>query len=155
MPRLIIVIGLTGSGKTTYLEKIKANGEIDYMFDDFHACAAGNSHKIEASKYFNKLSSCLSDRKNCAIADIEFCKLDHLEYMITELVKLANNITIEYRYFENDPKTCIQNIKFRKRGDMTNQIDHVKRYTKFYNIPEGVTPMLIPDAQSLSETSNP
>jgi tRNA uridine 5-carbamoylmethylation protein Kti12 len=54
MPKLIILVGLPGSGKTYYLNRLSQMEDIrsDRIWDDYHARSLDNTHAIDQSRHF-------------------------------------------------------------------------------------------------------
>jgi hypothetical protein len=146
LAKLVIVIGLPGSGKSYYFDNLVSKGETtrEYICDDFHGDANNNPPRVVDSKHWFKLLSNLEQGKECYISDVEFCDKSRLQELI-DIVKIyIPEISIESRYFENDPDNCEKNAIARGKIKETNvpiEIATIKRLTKIYKVPEDVTPM--------------
>jgi len=137
-PKLIIIIGLPGSGKFCYLEDLCKKREVQYIYDDFHANAFNDSRKVVGSQHFCALISHLKNGEDCAISDVAFCKNTRLKEVIDETMKEAKDVKkIELIYFKNEPENCIQNIKARNRKSSDKEINLVGELTGAYKIPDG------------------
>jgi hypothetical protein len=115
--RLVIVIGLPASGKSTFV----ANNYPEYIvFDDF------------ISKFFN--GHCLEAihaQKPVCVVDPRLC-IPHV--FVRYMAKLAHAIDddTEFKiiYFRNDPEQCILNSQ--ARGDESKMIETINAYSKIY-----------------------
>lgn len=146
LAKLVIVIGLPASGKSTYFHNLVSSGETtkEYIYDDLHSDANNNSPRVVDSKHWFKLLSNLEQGKNCYVSDVEFCDISRLQELIDTVKIYIPEISIESRYFENDPENCEKNVIARGKMKGTNvpsEIATIKRLTKIYKTPTDVTPM--------------
>lgn len=141
MPKLIVVTGLPGSGKSFYISYLVENGEVEKVcaFDDFHACAHSDSSAIEDSRYFSGLIACLREGKDCVVTDIKFCSKDHRERLLTTMKKKSCNFEFDLRCFENKPEICKQNVRNRNRKSVKKETSLIDEYAASYEIPSGAT----------------
>ena len=96
---LIIIIGLCGSGKSYYAKQLKDC----IIYDDF----------INAF-YNGNLIFSLKNKENVCVIDPRLCKKDIFDKYITIFQQYTDNISLIL--FENDPETCLNNIKGRNDG---------------------------------------
>lgn len=137
MSKITIIIGLPGSGKTTYILQNYENIKKENIFDDYHE----TSPEFEGSAYYPKLCNSLKNDEDVIISDIIYCKKEKLDLIvrkINELIKqLGVNAKIECLYFENNPEACKDNVKNRippKR--IVREISFIDNTTPDYNIPK-------------------
>ncbi len=140
MQKIIIIIGLPGSGKSTY---ISLNEEFKgaIVCDDYHKSSYKRSREFIDSIYFEDLKKGLIAGKDVVISDIAFCKPDRLDKITQNIQSLLSELeikaTLECRYFENNPKACIDNIFRRNRTDRVQQeIDFINKTSSDYNVPD-------------------
>ncbi len=118
--QVIIIIGLPGSGKTTYSD---TNEELKdcIIFDDF-------------IRYFWKgyvMKSIKNNDKVCLI-DPRLCMFDVFKRYISKIEKYVSRDKIKLVIFDNNPDQCLLNIKDR---DNRKGIDRtILEYSKVYNI---------------------
>ena len=139
MATLFVVIGMPGSGKSCYirneLRPLCAEG---VCAEDYMAESHKNASRFGASRYYESLIQALKDSKNCAIADIEYCRIKKRKE-IEEIVRgEVQGVEIKWYYFENDPAKCEENVNCREnrsnrqKSKERNKICELK---KIYVIP--------------------
>jgi hypothetical protein len=146
MPNLTVLIGLPGSGKTTYIDNHFKDVRI---FDDFQKDAKDNSSVFEKSRNYLPLVKAFIDGKDCVIADIAFCDPKNLTIVAESLKEIADvfelNIKVDYLFFKNDPQKCKINATDRGRFKHPDELKKIDELSKIYRIPSGATtlPVLI------------
>jgi predicted kinase len=139
MSKLIFIVGLPGSGKSSYVKKINENNTF-IVFDDFKDNAILNRREFTFSSSYCKLMDCLRAGKNCIITDIDFCKTSSREEAELIMTGWKLGIEIEWVFFENNPEQCVENINKRAIELIRNEDSAILKaaeYTKEYNIPRG------------------
>src|ERR1039457_2222600 len=94
-PTVTILIGLPGSGKTTYLEQKYPVHKRNCCFDNFHENSLDNTGTFTQSRHFETLKQLLRDGINCLISDIEYCRTKRLQDAEQSLKVLAQGLGIE------------------------------------------------------------
>jgi hypothetical protein len=136
MVKLIIVIGLPGSGKTHYLEELKAQKKIMSYYDDYQKKSYGNDNDPILSRHYGPLLSKLKRGQTVAIADINYTRKDELDAVVASVLRVLPEIKVELHYFENNPQKAIINIKTRAREDgMVKELTFVRENTLNYIVP--------------------
>lgn len=137
--KVIIIIGLPGSGKTTLAKKFK-----DYLiFDDF----IGNFYNGDVIyKLKSKSKICLIDPRLCIYSIF-------LKYF-NVILKYVSKEKIQIIIFENDPKKCLINL--RKRRFDTNIQNIINNYSHVYSLKNYIkfNPIILPIYTSSNENSN-
>ncbi len=127
MNKLILVIGLPGSGKSHYLRQLKEDEQIDEYYDDYQKDAFGESPNPYLSKNYGELLARLINEETVAIADIQYCEQDKLDAVLESIKHVLPNIEYDLRYFENNPEKAIANILHRDRDQrVDNEITFIK-----------------------------
>lgn len=139
MSKLIVVIGLPGSGKSCYLKKLRDDGEFGWICEDFHAGAQLNSREVEASQYLVQLLAHLKAGDVCAVADIAFCCPDRRQKFVDEIIARAPDVEMEFRCFENDKASCIKNVERRARASLPEEKANIEKFSAVYEYPRGTT----------------
>ena len=115
---MMIIIGLAGSGKTSYYHKKLLN---DYeLYDDF----ISNPFDIEE----------INDRM-CLI-DPRLCDFKIFQDIMSDIEKYIDKTKINLILFENNPEKCLINSKNRLNKNVENMINiYSKKYklTNYYN----------------------
>jgi predicted kinase len=133
-PRIVLVAGLAGSGKTPYLARLGAEGWI--AFDDFKANSRMNLPHLRNAPRYDELIQALRDGRNCVIADMGFCRSRDRHEAESILRKDVPSVTIEWQFFENDPQQCAENIRCGTRPAQP-RLAKVEEFTALYSIPPG------------------
>ena len=143
MSKVIILIGLPGSGKSMYLNNNQEKFKKFFICDDYHKSSYKKSRYFEDSLFYNDMQKALKKKKDILLTDIAYCKTEKLkntEEGIKRIAKELNlKIKIDYLYFENDPEACKQNILRRNRTDrISRELEYVDETSKQYAIPKDV-----------------
>jgi cytidylate kinase len=113
---MLIIIGLAGSGKTTYFQQNLSNKY--ELFDDF----ISNFFDGEIIKKINE-EICLIDPRLC---DFEMFK-----NVMIEIEKYIDRSKIKLLLFENNPEGCILNSRMRHKKNVEKMIEI---YSKKYDL---------------------
>ena len=123
-PRLIVIIGLPGSGKTELMNKYSiSNYE---LFDDF-----------VTSFFIGRLSSYLRQNKKVCACDPRLCLVENFQYYFNKFTEIVPTNSILIILFENNPEQCINNINLRTReqgNEKQNILNNVRDYSKNYDL---------------------
>ncbi len=117
--KLIIIIGLPGSGKTTYFhEKLKPLGFL--FFDDFVSSMC-NGKMIRAIK---------DGTNDVCIADPRLCNFEIFRRVMKVIEDYINKSAIKLILFENDKNKCLLNACKRATKNVDKAIEF---NSKIYN----------------------
>lgn len=131
-----VIIGLPGSGKTTYAQKWlhvveKVSPGICVLFDDLSLDFSDIAKRFNPETHRSIL---ITDPKMCGVSE---------EHIIKKLDSLFNVDvrTYVFFYFENDPEACIINaLRDPKPG---GTINFIKMYSPHYKIPPNAIPLKV------------
>ncbi|MFZ3009952.1 MAG: AAA family ATPase [Candidatus Microsaccharimonas sp.] len=133
---LTIVIGLPGSGKTTYINNLADQNSQLSIYDDYQGEAYNNDSDPRLSKHFGELVGNLKKAKNVIVSDIRYCIPHELNVFLGTVLSAAPNVRIELKYFENNPEACRKNILFRNRENRVDQeLELLNKLTSGYVLP--------------------
>lgn len=123
-----IIVGLPGSGKTTYAKTLPGR-----LFDDVAMSRRG----------MDDLKAYLSTGSDAVITDV-FNTAPAIRSATEETIRRAandSNITINWVFFENDPEACYHNVIQRNAGSHAEfkliSWETIKEKSAVYTIPEG------------------
>jgi len=116
MPKVTIIIGLPGSGKTSFTEFFP---EPRLVYSDwgweFNITEKGDiSSSPHEESRFNDLLNNIETSSNIIIEGSNFCNHKFMCQMEYHLNLNFPNIKIEKYYFENNPKDSIANVFYRE-----------------------------------------
>jgi len=132
---VLLVAGLPGCGKTTYLDELQGDGWL--IFDDFKAGAINNSSRFRMSRHFAVLLAHLRDGVRCVVADIDFCKTESCAEAECALRAEVPGVGIGWCYFLDEERVCEANIIRRNRPSLRADLAKLHEYSSYYRIPRG------------------
>jgi len=149
MPKLIVVAGLPGSGKSQIKEQFKDLE--DRFFDDYHASATGDSPEMEAGRRYPELKAALDGGQDCLIAEPAYCWKQRRHYLTKWMRKYYPNYMIEWKFFENNVSQCVLNILHRNKTEFRGfkDLQLAANLTLQYDIPAGSEQMKVWDEPKL------
>jgi hypothetical protein len=132
---LILVAGLPGCGKTTYLCQKCREGWL--AFDDFQAHAFEDCSQFRSSRKLRALLSALQDGLSCIVADIAFCDEAHRKDAESVLRAEMPGLAFTWEFFSNDRNACEANVKRRSSAGIQHDLCCLAKYSAAYHIPDG------------------
>jgi hypothetical protein len=141
MSKITMIVGLPGSGKTTYAKELLCGKWATKLFDDPSVDEKG----IEALRlYVRNGSNAIVTDVYCITPDVRALAVEKMrswsqdEWNRHSLYK----IEIEWIFFANDPEACIANIKRRNQENPNFRLipdGLVREASRHYVIPDGAT----------------
>ncbi|MBR1454792.1 MAG: ATP-binding protein [Lachnospiraceae bacterium] len=125
-PNMIVICGISGSGKTTFAKKIAELSNYRYLSPDNFYEAVNGSAKIHENKFevwmnlFRAIRICEEQGINCII-DSNFPTQCDREQLIRWFPNFKHNLI----YIKTDPKTCIARNKLRDRVIPEEQMNEI------------------------------
>lgn len=135
--KLILIVGLPGSGKSRLLKKQFSDSTKYRIFDDFKANAVIDCIDFTYSQnYPDIISEMKSSLRHIVISDIDFCNYKRYKRVIAILDWWIKNKGYSYCIkpivFENDPAKCKNNVVKDKGRDMNSRIAMIQEYSRNY-----------------------
>lgn len=144
-----MVAGLPGCGKTTYLEELQRDGWL--TFDDFKAGAIDNSPSFHKSRRLGALFAGVREGHKCVVADIDFCKNESREEAENVLGVAAPGLKMRWCFFAHDERSCEENIRWRNRDSLSDDLRELRKYSRIYSIPKGADVRSVRTARTRTE----
>jgi len=137
MATLTIVIGLPGSGKSYFLDRLVNNGTLpeERTCADYFRGSKDNILEVPRSPFFEPMISSLKRELDCAIADISFCEVRHLRALVATVLAEVPTVTIKRIYFRNDLDACRRNVW--GSANEAARLAEIERLSHVYVIPSG------------------
>ncbi len=130
---LTIIIGLPGSGKTSYIATLADKNPQLAIYDDYQGESYGPDADPRLSKHFGPLVSNLKQAKSAVVSDIRYCIPSELNAFLSVILGAAPNTRIQLKYFENNPEACKKNILARQReGRVEKELELLEKLSKGY-----------------------
>lgn len=110
------------------------------MYDDYQGQAYNSEHDPRLSKHFGPLVADLLSGKTVIVSDIVYCLPKELGVFIGAILSVTPNVTLDFRYFNNDPDQCRKNVITRSRPDrVERELELIDKLTKHYEIPSATS----------------
>lgn len=130
---LMIIIGLPGSGKSTYIEKFREKHTSCSTYDDYQGGALGDDPDPRLSKHYSFLVRDLKDGRTVLVSDVRYCIPSELNAFLSAVVGTAPNTILVFKYFENNPELCKQNVMSRNReGRVERELELIDNLSSNY-----------------------
>ena len=134
--RLILLGGLPGSGKSKYLERLRADGWT--VFDDFQKKAINNLALFRMSRHYSELVQALREDRPSVVADVRLVTIEYRADAENTLRTDLPNVVMELRIFELDQAQCAENIKNSPDPrDAPNRLRILGEFAPKHSIPQG------------------
>lgn len=139
---LFVVVGLPGSGKTTYIDRLIAEGELDGYCDDYqyspdrrHSSSVSEQDARYFEKQDNQLFEAIAQGRRWAVADTRYCDPANRSRLEDIVCSRFADLVLKYVYFENKPGKASHNAIIRGKGIAFHQLNLIRYYTELYEIP--------------------
>lgn len=134
--RLHVLIGLPGSGKTTFL---KQRFQIEHpeviVFDDYQANAIVDLPDPQWSRNRADAIEALRSGRDVLVSDVNYCRSAVLERLVDLMRIDVPGVEVELIYFANDPASAIHNVRLRGREGHLREIELIRDLSKGYAPP--------------------
>lgn len=146
MQTITIIIGLPGSGKSTYIKNNSEKFKNAVICDDYEKSTDNHkhSHIFRESIYFQDIRNALINGKDVVLSDIAWCRPERLEILKEDIKNILEELGISAKiasvYFENNPEACKINIikRNRRKEKVEREIRLVDKLSSVYVVPNGI-----------------
>jgi hypothetical protein len=144
MPKLIVVVGLPGAGKSPYLKELSEKLDCR-IIEDFMKDSIGDSPGSTRSKHYPEIVRSLRGGTAYAIADVAFCDTGRRVELQAVFAADVAGLLIDWHFFANNSNACRKNVTRRSREELSDELRKIDELSGRYFIPEGVTPIPVVD----------
>lgn len=139
-PRIILVAGLHGAGKSTLIKNLKR--ETDFLvFDDFMKNSVDDQRDFFSCFHRDSIIEALKLKKNIILAETRLCEPDFREEFLSDLAPLLEPYEISWHCFTPDLAACSNNILVRSlslsKSYITQEETHNQKLALVYTYPSG------------------
>ncbi len=131
--QLVLLGGLPGSGKSFYLDALKARGW--KKFDDFQAKARNDSIDFRDSRFFTDLIGDLKAGQRCVVADIRLIHQPYRESALRALRSAVGSIAVQFQVFENQPAECVRNVHRNTDRRLKDRLAAIDHWSNHHSVP--------------------
>lgn len=135
--RLLVVVGLPGSGKSRLIDERLGQTVTGLRVHDFHADAIDGSPEVKKSRHYIPLVQKLKAGHDCVIADIEFCRPGRRDAFVRTLQEALPGLEVEFHCLRNQPDRCIRNVLSRCRKSVDEERRKILELSNDYTLPAG------------------
>jgi hypothetical protein len=140
VPRIILLGGLPGSGKTPHIDQLSQDGW--ELYDDFQANAYDNSPRFPKARRYAELIQSLRRGQRCVVSDIRFVCADYRADAQQVLQKAVGELALDWRLFAKDPLQCAKNIQsVAGQRPAEPRLAALEEFSRKYSLPQGVVPL--------------
>lgn len=125
MTKVICIVGLPGSGKTTLAYRMADDRADVTVIDDIRS-----QESLPAPDAYAVL----------IITDPWFC-MESVRVSAEATLRMRYGTAVEWIFFENDPAKALANVERRADGRLVTGL--IAQLSRYYRVPEGVTVMRI------------
>ena len=131
---LMLVVGLPGSGKSTWCKAVAAQTGALYI-DDFKS-RAPDLVFVNALK-LPQLTRTIADGQRCIVSDIDFTRTEARSEAHRFLARRFPELRPAWVYFENNPDQCRANVLADVSRKPENRLREINARWAAYRIPTG------------------
>ena len=141
--RLYVLIGLPGSGKSTFLRRIFHDERPDVLIlDDYQANAIASQPDPQWSRNRPAAVEALRSGQPVLISDVTYCSRPALDRVTALMREEVPGIDIQLIYFANDPTSAEHNVRLRGRDGLERELELIEALSKNYQPPEDAMPII-------------
>lgn len=137
MTKIVIVVGLPGSGKSRWVDEHRA-GFAGVVNADYFEDSLVPTFRFTDSRHYRPLIAALRAGQDCLIADIAFCDTLRRVEATQVLACDAPMAVVQWVFFENNADACMANIRADGGARLLNRLRNFSLFAHKYHIPPGV-----------------
>lgn len=138
-PKITFVVGLPGSGKSTWMKQQKAQGNDVHILDDFKANAHNDDPAFCSSRYLSELKAAVESGRDIFIADIDFCRSASRIEADLFVTRNFPEATVRWIFFEKSIISCKENVRRDHERDVDSRLAKIDEFEPQYQIPSDAT----------------
>jgi hypothetical protein len=154
---ITLVVGLPGSGKSTYIARMQRDQPNLFVVHDFKKETLDGTARFSSSRDFDGLIAALRAGRDAALDDIGFCHPEARKWAERDIRSALDhrivsasppaNLNFRWVFFENDPAKCEANIRRRAKietdRDLDKELAYLNKHSPNYVPPEGAPAKVI------------
>jgi len=137
-PTITFVVGLPGSGKSTWIER-QAQGTDALVIHDFKAGSHNDDPAFQSSRHLPELKAAVESGRNSFIADIDFCRSASRMEADLFLTKAFPGVKVKWMFFEKNVAACQANVRRDIDRRVHARLAKIAEFEPQYQIPQGAT----------------
>ncbi|CUR54377.1 AAA family ATPase [Nocardioides sp.] len=139
--RLHVLIGLPGSGKSTFLrERFQVSHPEVAIFDDYQAHAIADQSDPQWSRNRPSAIETLRGGTPVLVSDISYCRASAIDRLVSLMRQDVPGVEIDLIYFANDPEAAAHNVRLRGRDQCEREIQLIREFSADYRPPASAMP---------------
>jgi hypothetical protein len=151
MAKVVFILGLAASGKTTLLKKMKEQHSDLFTVDEgFNPLDPGQTETFQRN--YEAVRDNLRRGTNCAVVEAGLCIDAVREEVLRRLRRDVVGLEIDWRCFKNEPEKAMKNVMRRGDKDIAGFRTNIYHVSRLYTFPAGAEILPIKTENTGAET---